>query len=636
MPTAQLERIGNYLLRKSVGRGRLGNVYEGIHRTTNQRVAVKVISSNLADDHCCVDCFERNVKAAKELRHPNIVRTKDIGEYEGRYFCTMEFVEGQNLAQYQKEHGAIAPKDALALFEQAADALKHAWRKKVVHGHLTPNNVLITPEGQLKICDFGTAGAHSDVNEDKTEEGFDPCELDPRVDVRALAVLLYGTLIGRPLVLPEGRSIKLSSEQLMELPEPVQALLQRISADPFDPDDLLGSVQEAITQQQEWDIQHETTETPEDEHHVRGLYLYMALGVGILAGIIGMISLGVFQKDMRPDNSAQVVEAVSPFEVDFKALKAALPELIQHDAFVEALASLAELQRKYAQQVDCQAAVLNEAVKVIEGADEQFREMEARALAADGAGKAVEIVRIMAGQELDFLRKRSHRLLLTLHLKWRETDPGSIRISEYALPDAFAMLLRKRDYETARVLCMLAMAQSDAAMPDEELVRWVDWLTDAIEFWGRVEEGAKQAVGRHATFHFMESSKPSEVEGAFKSVEDHSIKVSTSDGGTKTVGFRQLLIDDALRLGTSVLDTTNLSTQRLVGKVLLLDLQQADAVEWLRQAADQDDDESLLNELENRYSLISRILRASEYASLMDGLPGTHKQIAAKELAAIP
>src|SRR5205823_1605580 len=133
-----------------------------MHQTMNRVVALKVLSPQLVDTERAQQLFLREVQAAAQLTHPNIVMAFDANENEGRHYLAMEYVDGLNLERYVKKHGPLPVGLACEIIFQAANGLQHAQDKGMVHRDIKPANLLVHQEPgaaavQVKILDFGLA-----------------------------------------------------------------------------------------------------------------------------------------------------------------------------------------------------------------------------------------------------------------------------------------------------------------------------------------------------------------------------------------------------------------------------------------------------------------------------------------------
>ena len=209
------ESIGAYSITGDLGRGGMGIVYRGKHRTTaiakrqGGEVAVKLLHAQYAQDTGFRDRFEREASMGLKLDHPNIVKVHDLVIDGGNLALVMELAQGRPLSEIiGKETGPIPWERAWPMFKQLLDAVKYAHAHKVVHRDLKPENVILSPEGQLKVLDFGIA---KDLESGKTKTGTgmgtvdymapeqytDAKSVDQRADIYALGMTLYEMLAGR-------------------------------------------------------------------------------------------------------------------------------------------------------------------------------------------------------------------------------------------------------------------------------------------------------------------------------------------------------------------------------------------------------------------------------------------------------
>ena len=147
----------HYRVLALIGQGGMGAVYKAEHRLMERTVALKVIKPALFDNPGAVQRFRQEVKAAARLQHPNIVTAHDAGQAGALHFLVMEYVEGRSLAEYLQEKGTLPAAEACEYARQAAVGLQHAHEKGMVHRDVKPHNLMRTPDGQVKILDFGLA-----------------------------------------------------------------------------------------------------------------------------------------------------------------------------------------------------------------------------------------------------------------------------------------------------------------------------------------------------------------------------------------------------------------------------------------------------------------------------------------------
>ncbi|MHC4914695.1 MAG: serine/threonine-protein kinase, partial [Planctomycetota bacterium] len=157
VPAGGARCLGKYELISKIGQGGMGAVYKARQETMNRVVALKVLPRSLAGNEEFIARFLREARAAGRLSHPNIVAGIDAGFAEGYYYFAMEYVAGQSLGERLAEEERI-PETEVALFgSQVAKALDHAHAAGIVHRDVKPENILVTPKGQVKLCDMGLA-----------------------------------------------------------------------------------------------------------------------------------------------------------------------------------------------------------------------------------------------------------------------------------------------------------------------------------------------------------------------------------------------------------------------------------------------------------------------------------------------
>ncbi len=199
-----------YRLVSHLAKGGMSDVYLAVDMALGRRVAVKLLPKSHSEDESFIRRFRREAQAAANLNHPNIVSIYDWGEAEGAYFMVMELVEGDCLSDLIRGGRPLHPRRAVEITRQVVLALATAHRLGVIHRDVKPGNIMLTPDGTVKVADFGIARAWNHSTE-LTQAGsvigtatyFSPEQAqgrpaDMRSDIYSLGVVLYEMLVGRP------------------------------------------------------------------------------------------------------------------------------------------------------------------------------------------------------------------------------------------------------------------------------------------------------------------------------------------------------------------------------------------------------------------------------------------------------
>lgn len=200
---------GRYSLDREIGRGGMGAVWLGRDDVLGRHVALKRVGMAPGGSSPDLLRAEREARLAARLNHPHVVAIFDLVEEDDQQWLVMEYVEGSTLAELLRNNGAMHPDQAAQIVVQAAEALAAAHEAGIVHRDVKPSNILVTPEGQVKLSDFGIARAEADAS--LTQTGLvtgSPAYISPEVasgrqatdlsDVWSLGATLYHALAGRP------------------------------------------------------------------------------------------------------------------------------------------------------------------------------------------------------------------------------------------------------------------------------------------------------------------------------------------------------------------------------------------------------------------------------------------------------
>lgn len=197
-----------YELERKIGEGGMARVYVGRDLRLNRRVAIKVLHSHYGSDSDFINRFQHEAHAAAILSHPNVVDVYDVGQDNNIHYIVMEYVDGSDLKALINREAPLAIDRAVAIAEAVARGLEAAHQMGLVHRDIKPQNIIVAPDGHVRITDFGIAKSH--LSTALTETGVTFGTVDyispeqaqgqpatPRSDIYALGVTLYEMLTGR-------------------------------------------------------------------------------------------------------------------------------------------------------------------------------------------------------------------------------------------------------------------------------------------------------------------------------------------------------------------------------------------------------------------------------------------------------
>jgi len=200
---------GRLVIERSIGRGKNSAVYKALDLHTKTPVALKILDPFLAQDPVSLERFRREVTLLRTVDHPNVVKLYEFIEDGELEIICMEYIDGMDGKAYVTRFGRLPLAEFLALAKKVVAAVDACHRLKILHRDLKPQNVLITPRGDVKLVDFGISKINSMSDLTKTgtilgtpeymaPELFRSTTADPRSDLYALGAIFYEFLTGRP------------------------------------------------------------------------------------------------------------------------------------------------------------------------------------------------------------------------------------------------------------------------------------------------------------------------------------------------------------------------------------------------------------------------------------------------------
>jgi eukaryotic-like serine/threonine-protein kinase len=223
------KRIGDYEILGVLGAGGMGQVFKVRNVISDRVEAMKVLLPDLAGRQDLANRFLREIKVLAALNHPNIASLRTALTLDNQLVMVMEYVEGTTLAA-RLEQGAIPPLEALNYIDQVLNALSYAHKQNVIHRDIKPGNMMLTPQGVIKLMDFGIARSGSDRSLTSTgmtlgslhymsPEQVRGAAIDARSDLYSVGISLYEMVTGKPPFQADS-DYSLMAAQLQQEPKP--------------------------------------------------------------------------------------------------------------------------------------------------------------------------------------------------------------------------------------------------------------------------------------------------------------------------------------------------------------------------------------------------------------------------------
>jgi HAMP domain-containing protein/predicted Ser/Thr protein kinase len=231
-----------YHIKEALGTGGMGTVFRAHDAELDEVVAIKTLRPEiLSQDPTALERFKGEIRLARRISHRNVVRTHDLGEINGVYFISMEYVEGKSLKELIRARGRLPAATTLTVAKQLLRALEVAHEQGVIHRDVKPQNVAVTPDGVLKVMDFGIArlakrtqgvtqaGMVVGTPEYMAPEQLLGDDVDARADLYSAGVVLYECLTGQ-LPFNADSPITLITKVLEEVPASPRSISPDIPA----------------------------------------------------------------------------------------------------------------------------------------------------------------------------------------------------------------------------------------------------------------------------------------------------------------------------------------------------------------------------------------------------------------------
>ena len=223
--------FGPYELKRALGHGGMGEVYEAEHTVKGWTVALKLMSESVSSDPVFRERMRREARITGRLQEPHVVPIHDYGEIDGQMYLEMRLIEGTDLDTLLKRFGSLSAPRAVAIITQIASALDAAHAAGVTHRDVKPPNILVTNDDFAYLVDFGIASAKTDEKLTQlgtavgtwkymAPERFSSDEVDHRADIYSLACVLYECLTGSPPYSSDSAGVLVSAHLLEPIPQP--------------------------------------------------------------------------------------------------------------------------------------------------------------------------------------------------------------------------------------------------------------------------------------------------------------------------------------------------------------------------------------------------------------------------------
>ena len=257
--------LGEYVIQATLGQGGMGQVFKALHRRMKRTVAIKVLAPHLLRSPDALNRFQREVEAAAQLSHSNIVTAFDAREDAGVRYLVTEYIDGDNLSDRVRRQGPLSVIEAVRITSHAAEALGYAHANGLIHRDVKPANLMVDRQGRFKLLDLGLARNLADQTDPAAhqltgsgavlgtvdflapEQAQDTHGADARADIYGLGCTLYFLLTG-------------------QVPFPGQSMVDKLVAHRFSPPPSLATLRDDVPAELDQLVQRMMAKRPEDRH----------------------------------------------------------------------------------------------------------------------------------------------------------------------------------------------------------------------------------------------------------------------------------------------------------------------------------------------------------------------------------
>ncbi len=231
---------GRYRIERKLGSGGMAEVYLAEDEELGRKVALKILNERHARDEQFVERFKREARNAASLSHPHIVRIYDRGQFDETYYIAMEYLDGPTLKELLVRKGPTPPLTAIKFAREILSALAEAHRHDIVHRDIKPHNVIVSPDWNVKVTDFGIARSGASQMTEAgsivgTAQYLSPEQargkpVDQRSDLYSVGIVLYEMLTGT-VPFTGDAAVEIAMKHLSNIPEPPSTRREGISPD---------------------------------------------------------------------------------------------------------------------------------------------------------------------------------------------------------------------------------------------------------------------------------------------------------------------------------------------------------------------------------------------------------------------